>query len=151
MRLYVQSVTYSFMVNNSLVGPIRPGRGLRQGDLLSLYLFILCAQGLSSLLHNENRCGRLHRSSICRRAPSVSHLLFKDDSLLFYKATREECTTLKQALNLYERASGQAINYDKSGVFLVPILRMLIIGKSATFWEFMELLIRENTLVSIFN
>lgn len=117
MKLCVCSVSYSFRVHDSLVGPIIPGRGLRQGDPLSPYLFILCAQGLSSLLQHENRGGHLHGTRVYRKAPSISHLLFADDSLLFCRANADECRLLKDRLNLYERASGQAINYSKSGVF----------------------------------
>lgn len=53
---------------------------------------------------------------MCRRAPSVSHLLFTDDRLLFCHSTEQECHALKTTLNLYERASGQAINYSKSWI-----------------------------------
>lgn len=117
MRMCVESVSYNFAVNDNIVGPIIPGRGLRQGDPLSPYLFILCAEGLSSLLRGENRRGTLHGCRVGGRAPSISHLFFADDSLLFCQATREECSTLKSTLNLYERASGQVVNYSKSGLF----------------------------------
>lgn len=99
------------------MGPIKPGRGLRKSEPLSPYLFIICAEGLSSILRWQNRRGLLHGSVVRRRAPSVSHLIFADDNLLFYRATREECITLKSSLDLYERASGQAINYSKSSIF----------------------------------
>lgn len=50
MHLCMRSVTCSFLVNNELVRPIIPQRGLRQGDPLSQYLFLVCAEGLSSLI-----------------------------------------------------------------------------------------------------
>lgn len=46
----------------------------------------------------------------------MSHLIFADDNLLFCKASWEECSTLKETLNIYKWASGQAINYSKLGV-----------------------------------
>lgn len=59
----------------------------------------------------------LHGSKICRIAPPVSHLLFMDDCLLFYKASEVEYTKLREVLDEYEEVSGQAINYGKSGIF----------------------------------
>ncbi|KAL5555420.1 hypothetical protein UlMin_037656 [Ulmus minor] len=55
----VTSVYYSLLINGEKVGYIRPSRGLRQGDLLSPYLFLLCAEGLSSLIHTFKRTGQL--------------------------------------------------------------------------------------------
>ena len=52
----------------------------------------------------------------CRGCPSVSHLLFADDSLLFVNTTIEEATNLRDLLNLYGSASAQKINFDKSEV-----------------------------------
>nr|KYP48455.1 hypothetical protein KK1_029830 [Cajanus cajan] len=92
-------------------------RGLRQGDPLSPYLFILCAEGLSSLLRKAEARGELHGAKICRGAPQVSHLLFADDCFLFCKAIERECTTLRTILQQYESASGQAINLQKSEIY----------------------------------
>src|SRR3954465_8131853 len=79
MMMCVTSVHYSILVNTDRVGPIQPGRGLRQGDPLSPYLFILIAEGLSALIKGAVSRGDIHGVQICREAPSVSHLLFADD------------------------------------------------------------------------
>ncbi|GAA0151957.1 hypothetical protein LIER_10558 [Lithospermum erythrorhizon] len=52
---YVESVTYSPLVNGEQVGYIKPSRGLRQGDPLSPYLFIICTEGLISLLNGARQ------------------------------------------------------------------------------------------------
>lgn len=101
-------------------GEVRPQRGLRQGDPISPYLYILCSEGLSAMLRRHEEVGLLHGCKIARGAPSVSHLLFADDCYLFFRATRSEASTMKTVLNRYERCSGQAINYRKSSITFSP-------------------------------
>ncbi|KAL8149291.1 hypothetical protein AgCh_006337 [Apium graveolens] len=54
----------------------------------------------------------------------VSHLLFADDSFLFFKASREEAGVVKMLLNAYGRESGQVVNYHKSAIFFSANVRM---------------------------
>ncbi|XP_057779546.1 uncharacterized protein LOC130998129 [Salvia miltiorrhiza] len=117
MRLCVQTVSYDVLVNNVAVGPILPGRGLRQGDPLSPYLFILCAEGLSAMVKHETARGAMHGVKMGRGGPFISHLMFADDCLFFCRAEAQECEVLKRVLRDYEEASGQAINLQKSGIF----------------------------------
>jgi hypothetical protein len=99
------------------VRPIIPGRGLRQGDPLSSYLFIICAEGLSSLIRDAEERDVIPGTIICRGAPPVSHLLFVDDCFLFFKAEESQAHIIKNILNIYEAASGQVISLPKSEVF----------------------------------
>lgn len=91
-------------------------RGLRQGDTLSPYLFILCADALSSLLNSAQRDGRIKGIVLSNRGPTISHLLFADDSLFFIKANERNSKELLHIFTEYEKASGQVINLDKSAI-----------------------------------
>jgi hypothetical protein len=53
---------------------------------------------------------------VCSGAPSISHLLFVDDSLILIRATEGDCEQLKTILQLYEDCLGQMINKAKSAV-----------------------------------
>ncbi len=117
IMMRVSSVTYSVMVNGEQKGFIKPGRGLRQGDPLSPYLFLICAKGLSALLRKAERDNLIHGISICRGGPRVSHLFFADDSIIFCNANTEECEALLELLKTYEHASGQKINSGKTALF----------------------------------
>lgn len=91
-------------------------RGLRQGDLLSPYLFVICAEGLFALLNEAEEKKSITGVKICIAAPSVSHLLFSDDSMLLLKANQEEEAALHDVVALYEDRSGQCINVEKSAI-----------------------------------
>lgn len=112
----VKSVKYHINVNNELTEIIIPGRGLRQGDPLSPYVFLICAEGFSSLMHQAKISNHIQGIKVCNGAPSVSHLLFADDSLIPMKATTASAHRLNCILDLYEACSGQKINKDKSSI-----------------------------------
>jgi hypothetical protein len=79
----ITSVSYQILINGQPSKCFSPERGLRQGDPLSPYLFILCANVLSGLLKKESQQSNIHGIQIARNAPKITHLLFADDSLLF--------------------------------------------------------------------
>ena len=79
----VRSALYSVIVNGELCGYITPSRGIKQGDPLSPYLFLLCAKGLSSLLRRATINHHVKGLLSCNGGVRISHLLFADDCLLF--------------------------------------------------------------------
>lgn len=112
----VTTVSYSFLVKGIPRGYLMPTSELCQGDPLSLYLFLLCAKGLSALIARKEQTGRLQGISIGNGAPFVNHLLFADDSYLFTRATEDDYKEVADTLPLYERASGQMVILHKSEV-----------------------------------
>lgn len=113
----VTNVRYAVRVNGELTQPVIPSRGIRQGDPISPYLFFLCTEGLSGLLFQKEACGKLHGIRNGRHGPSISHLLFADDSIFFAKSDPQSVASLEATLSSYYAGSGQAINKDKSAVF----------------------------------
>ncbi|XP_024177965.2 uncharacterized protein LOC112183883 [Rosa chinensis] len=112
----VTTVKYAFLINGQPRGHLTPTRGLRQGDPLSPYLFLLCTEVFSTLLERKVGYGELQGIKVCEGAPTIHHLLFADDSLLFGKATLHECLHIQNVLHDYELASGQQINFSKSSI-----------------------------------
>ena len=74
-------------------------------------------EGLSALIRDAKSRGELTGTKICRRAPSVSHLLFVNDYFLFFKADENQTNVMKNILTTYETTSGQAISLPKSEIF----------------------------------
>ena len=112
----ITSVSYSVLINGSPEGYILPQRGIRQGDPLSPYLFILCAEVLSHMMNQALADRSLLGIKIANQAPPVNHLLFADDSLFFSLANKKSALKLKKIFKIYEDVSGQSINLSKSSI-----------------------------------
>jgi hypothetical protein len=72
---------------------------LGKGDPLSPYLFLLCAEGFSTLLNKADVDGSLQGIKVSNNAPSINHFLFADDSLVLMKASRASARTLRRCYN----------------------------------------------------
>ncbi|KAL5855278.1 hypothetical protein ACOSQ4_005080 [Xanthoceras sorbifolium] len=114
--LCVHSISYSFLLNGVSSCILKPSRGLRHGDPLSHYLFLLCAEGFSSLIFQAERDGLYHGFCCSRNSPNIFHLFFADDSLLLTCASLKDCVALKNILHLYFLATEQQVNFSKSTV-----------------------------------
>lgn len=102
----ISSTTFAININEESVGRILPKRELRQGDPISPYLFLLCAEGLYVMLKDATNQRQITGLAIAEQSPIISHLFFVDDSLIFITADLEKCYSLRKVLNCYEKASG---------------------------------------------
>ena len=112
----VTSVSYSYLINGAAQGRVAPSRGIRQGDPLSLYLFILCTEVLSGLCKRAQIRGDVVGVKVARNCPAINHLLFADDTIFFSRTDPHSCTALVTILKKYEEASGLFINLEKSAI-----------------------------------
>ncbi|KAM0985117.1 hypothetical protein ACFX15_012053 [Malus domestica] len=113
----ISSTSVSIIINGTPIGFIMPERGLRQGDPLSPYLFLLCTEGLSVLIRNGLERGAINGYRVSPAGNPITHLFFADDSVLFGKATAEEALGILNILKTYARGSGQELNLAKSSIF----------------------------------
>ena len=113
---FISSVSFNFKLNSSIFGDLKPLRGLRQGDPISLYLFLICVEAFSSLLSRAADIKEIHGVRVCRGAPVISHLFFADDSIIFAKTSMQKCSKFVNIIGIFERASGQRVNYAKTQI-----------------------------------
>ncbi|KAA3480762.1 reverse transcriptase [Gossypium australe] len=113
----VCSVTYSMSINGCNSEWFSHSRGLRQGDPLSPFLFLICAEGFSTLIEEAKQKGLMKGAPIGRARYSINHLFFADDSILFGDASCERAGAVRDVINEYELISGQRVNFKKSLIY----------------------------------
>ena len=82
----VTNVSYNVVVNGELTESFTPKCGIRQGDPLSLYIFVLCMEKLSHIIQQKLFDKAWSPIKISKGGPDISHLFFADDLILFGKA-----------------------------------------------------------------
>ncbi|RVW97682.1 putative ribonuclease H protein [Vitis vinifera] len=118
----ISTAKFSVLVNGVSVGFFPSSKGLRQGDPLSPYLFVMGMEVLSNLIKRAVERGFLSGCRIRgggRQPVHVSHLLFADDTIVFCEARKKYLTYLSWILFWFEAASGLRINLDKSEI--IPV------------------------------
>ncbi|XP_026430302.1 uncharacterized protein LOC113326839 [Papaver somniferum] len=93
-----------------------PSGGIRQGDTLSPYLFILSMEWFSRTMVEAHHSKSIQGISVARGAPPINHLLFADDCLIFTHANLTSVNNLLQVLQDFSSPFGQVINFDKSSI-----------------------------------
>lgn len=102
--------------NGTVSGYFKGKRGLRQGDPLSPYLFVIAMNYLSLMLDREARSGNLSYHQHCHKT-KLTHLSFADDLLIFVDGSIESVQRVVQILHEFEKRSGLAVSMQKSSFF----------------------------------
>ena len=102
-------------------------RGLRQGDPLSPFLFLIMAEVLNKMLLKAEAMGFFKGVEVGGDQVKVTHLQFADDTLIFCEPNMEFLTNIKRLLSIFQDFSGLAVNYAKTG--------LIVIGKDAQWAE----------------
>ncbi|KAA3475259.1 reverse transcriptase [Gossypium australe] len=110
----VCSVSYTMGINEGISDIFTPLRGLRQGDPFSPYLFLICAEGLLTLLNEAKQKRLMIGAPLGRERFSINHFIFADDCFLFGDASEDGAYTVCSMLEEYGMASGQQVNFEKS-------------------------------------
>ena len=116
----VTTSSFSILVNGGQLENFKPSRGIRQGDPLSPYLFILCMEYLSLKILKACDNNSWKAIKVSRKGPSISHLFFADDLLLCAETSSNCCLTITRILEDFCLQSGQKVNLSKSKVFFSP-------------------------------
>ncbi|CAJ2638969.1 unnamed protein product [Trifolium pratense] len=100
--------------NGSKTEAFTPVRGLRQGDPLSPYLFVLCMERLGAMIERQVNISCWKPMQMVKNGTKLSHLFFADDVLLFAKATTNQAQVIKEVLDNFCAISGLMISHAKS-------------------------------------
>ncbi|KAJ9696951.1 hypothetical protein PVL29_008942 [Vitis rotundifolia] len=118
----ISTVKFSVLINGSPTGFFQSSRGLRQGDPLSPYLFVIAMEVFSCMVGRAISGGFLSGWKVGGRSGlglQISHLLFADDTLVFCEESADQMTYLSWLLMWFEACSGLKINLEKSELISV--------------------------------
>ncbi|KAK2387063.1 hypothetical protein QL285_060888 [Trifolium repens] len=121
IRACVFAGSMSVLINGSPTEEINIQRGLKQGDPLAPFLFLLVAEGLGGMMKRAVEMHRFKGFQIGRNGPVISHLQYADDTLCIGEASIQNLWTLKAVLRGFELCSGLKVNFWKSSLMGINV------------------------------
>lgn len=106
----MSSARSSVLVNGSPTSEFGCGKGLRQGDPISPFLFIIVMEALSSIIRKACDIGSFDGVKINDGGPTVSHLLYADDAMVMGEWSKSNLQALRRILRIFHLCSGLRIN-----------------------------------------
>eukprot|EP00253_Pinus_taeda_P008572 PITA_08572 len=110
------STFFSVLINGIPSDTFRPSRGIRQGDPLCPFLFVIIAEGLGCFLKSANINRHLKGLSF-NDSPSFTHHQFVDDNMPYGHPSVQDARIFRDILSSFSDASGALINRVKSQIF----------------------------------
>ena len=120
IKACITTPSFSISVNGELAGFFNSMRGLRQGDPLSSFLFIITMEAFSRSLSMAANRQDFQFHPKCKKI-NLTHLCFADDMFLFARGTNSSVQIIMDELNKFERFSGLQVNRQKSAIFLARV------------------------------
>ncbi|CAA7043657.1 unnamed protein product [Microthlaspi erraticum] len=112
LRACICSTNFTVGYNGMVQGYFKGKRGLRQGDPLSPYLFVIAMNCLSLMLNKAAEDEKFTYHHGCTGS-KLTHLCFDDDLLIFVEGTLESVQNVLQVLHEFELRSGLAVSVQK--------------------------------------
>lgn len=114
------SVLFNFFWGGGALDVFHPSRGIRQGDPLSPYIFIMCMEVLGALISEKCEAKLWNPVKASQGGIGFSHLFFADDLVLFTKVDRKNCLAVCEVLDSFCSMSGEKVSNEKPRVFFSP-------------------------------
>lgn len=113
----ISSTSLQILWNGEPTDSFAPTRGIRQGDPLSPYIYVICMERLTHLIEQEVSLGAWRAVRASRNGPQLSNLAFADDLILFGEASIDQAKVIMACLEQFCDMSGSKVSTAKSRVF----------------------------------
>lgn len=111
---YIATMSSKIIVNCKMGNSFQPERGIKQGNPLSPYMFIICFRTLRSFYVYSGKIRYKPQST--KDNTKIPYLMFGHDCIIIHRTTKQPTRNLKYILNYYYKVLSRLVNYHKSKI-----------------------------------